>query len=223
MSLFGLRLLRSSTVADKIKEAKAEGVQELKDAAEKALSDLKKARRMNVEQAFKCDGVQYYRLGQLHDMPNERLQAALTYTEEYNLRLTTDYLKEYHQECTKQIEALRVHVATPVNGKLRLDLAFNSLQELDVRLKHLKERTELLISPETVYKIASVVLFTEEENLDSFDFSLGRKKIESWKKAGLDAFFLMQRLGNLINWKLELNSDLKTYMSAVEKIEDPES
>ena len=70
----------------------------------------------------------------------------------------------------------------------------------------------MIVDPDIVFKIASVVYFTKDESPWSYDFKYNKKKIEKWKLLDLKDFFFMIRVQDLIPIGDLSKTDFATYM-----------
>jgi len=83
--------------------------------------------------------------------------------------------------------------------------------------QQLKERLEMIYETDIIYKIASVVYFTKDENPYEYDDLVGREKIDLFKSKG-DAFFFGTLFKNLIGSQDISDKDLATYMKVGKEI-----
>jgi len=153
-----------------------------------------------VKKAMIIDGVQYYQFEDINNMMTGRAFTAIDYYNELSMRCTREYLTE-HCEAMESI------------------LSKESISVLDIAKLHqqLKERLTMIIDPDIVYKIASVVFFDKNEQPYAYDFKYNQKKIQEWKKLGTD-FFLHIPLNDLIP-ALDLSeADLVTYMNVAQNL-----
>lgn len=135
-----------------------------------------------VVEAFKYEGITYFRFDDQFKLPTGRGLCALTIYEEFNMRADREYL-EAHIRATEIIlntNPIKLTVLAQINSNL-------------------KERLNLALFPDHVYKLASVVFFDETESPYNYDYAYNKKKIEKWKASGgmLD-FFLKTPLRDLI-------------------------
>jgi len=146
-----------------------------------------------VEKAMVIDGVQYYQFSDINNMMTGRAFTALDFYNELSMRCTREYLTE-HCDAMESI----------LNG--------GSIDLINIAQLHtqLKERLTMILDPDIVYKIASVVYFDENEQPYTYDHRYNQKKIEKWKTLDAD-FFLQIPLNDLIPF-LDLSEvDLKNY------------
>lgn len=135
-----------------------------------------------VVEAFKLDGVTYYMFEDQFKVPAGRGLCALTIYEEFNMRTTREYL-EAHVRATELL----------INSN---PIKLTTIAQIN---QNLKERLQLALFPDHIYKLASVIFFDQTESPYNYDYAYNAKKIEKWKAAGgtLD-FFLKTPLKDLI-------------------------
>lgn len=125
-----------------------------------------------VKPAFTHEGVEYFMFVNEQNMPAERAFAAMDIYEELNQRITREYLESYFEavlQATNKGDLVKVANMTTFA----------------------KQRLDHITNVEILYKLASVLYFTKEENCYSYDYEFNEKKIASWKKSkDIDAFFL---------------------------------
>jgi hypothetical protein len=157
-----------------------------------------------LEFAFTCDGTDYFEFKDKNSMPFQRGLDALIFFEELQNGVTKDYLKNHVEVMKKCLE--------PKQGK-SIDL-----KNLFVELARFEERMNYILSPEIIYKVASVAFIDEKENVLKYDHEYNKHKIESWKNSG-DNFFLHQPLRKLIPFLNEFGDNSQMYLRIVEQIE----
>lgn len=133
--------------------------------------------------AFDFGGKRYFMFEQTDEIPTGRNLAALTIYAEMDMRVDREYLQDYCkaiEKVTSDPKKINIGVLVQLNNNLR-------------------ERLELMVLPEFVYKLASVIFFDETESPYRYDFEYNKKKIQAWKEDGatLD-FFLKTPLSDLI-------------------------
>lgn len=153
---------------------------------------------VTTEFAFSIDGVDYFKCagGEFTNMPFNRAEKAMVFYEELKANLDYEYLKWV----TDEIDALCNA------GKLTGVVSINSL---------LKERLSLAPEPDLVMKLASVMYFDANESVYDYDFAYNKKKIASWKKHKLDAFFLKMPIQELLPHIDFSKIDLRTFTEAM--------
>lgn len=148
-----------------------------------------------IEPAFMVGGVQYYQFQDVFNIPCERGLMALAVYEETRMRCSREYL-EKHVETVKEI----LHSSTIDVYKL------NALNE------QMRERLNLVLDTDLLYKLASIVFFDETENPAIWEYNQAKKKIELWQKhSSVAAFFLQKPLVELIPFLQKLDFDLDEY------------
>jgi hypothetical protein len=152
------------------------------------------------------NGVQYFMHKDPLNMLAGRGLTSLVFMEELLMRCEVSYLKDH-------IAAMEKVLSDPKAINLQTIFKLNL---------NLKERVELLAAvPDQVYKMASVVFFTEQESPFRYDLQAGKEKIERWKKdPDTYAFFLQTPLGDLIPSLRLAEGSSGTYLAMVQKISD---
>ena len=157
-----------------------------------------------LEFAFECNGTRYYEFKDKNAMPFNRGLDALIFFEELQNGVTRDYILN-HIEVMKKCTEVK-------NGK-SLDL-----KNMFIEIARFEERLKYIISPEIIYKVASVAFVDEKESVLRYDHEYNKHKIESWKKYG-DGFFLHEPLKKLIPFLNTYADSSLTYLRVVDKIE----
>lgn len=152
-------------------------------------------------EAFKMGGRTFYMFDDVFNVPYERGLKSLVYYEEFRMRINKEYM-------TLHIEAM---------DKLLSDPKKIDIGKIAILNKQLKERLELIIEPDMLYKLASVVFFDKNEKPWSYEFEYANKKIEFWKKHCTNqSFFLETPLVKLIPFLKLSETNLNTYSTVVE-------
>ena len=157
-----------------------------------------------LEFAFECNKVKYYEFKDKNSMPFQRGLDALIFFEELQNGVTRDYILN-HIEVMKKCTEVK-------NGK-SLDL-----KNMFIEIARFEERLKYIISPEIIYKVASVAFIDDKESVLRYDHEYNKHKIESWKKYG-DGFFLHEPLKRLIPFLSQYGETSQTYLRIVEQIE----
>lgn len=157
-----------------------------------------------VSEAFKLDGITYYMFDNSFEIPSGRGLCALTIYEEFDQRCTKEYLKAH-------VRATELILSDPKKININLLAVIN---------RNLKERLELAVFPEHIYKLASVIFFDDTESPYSYDFQYNNKKIEKWKAAGgtLD-FFMKTPLKDLIPSLRLQGPNAQTFFQVADEID----
>lgn len=132
-----------------------------------------------IQKVAKVKGRQLYQFKNLLDMPHDRYNKATRFVTEFDMRIDADILKKSIQDCLKYSNEGNF---TKVIGILNL----------------LEEHTNMLISIEASYRLASCIYFWKDENLNDYDFEIGDEKVTLFKEIGFDSFFLSKPMNNFI-------------------------
>lgn len=132
-----------------------------------------------IQKVAKIKGRQLYQFKSLLDMPHDRYNKATRFVTEFNMKLDADILQKSIEDSLKYANEGNF---TKVIGILIL----------------LQQHTEMLISIESSYRLASCVYFWKNEDLDDYDFEIGDEKISLFKEIGFDSFFLSKPMNNFI-------------------------
>lgn len=157
-----------------------------------------------VVEAFKLNGITYYMFDDSFKVPSGRGLCALTIYEEFEQRCTKEYLKTH-------CRAVEVILSDPKK------ININALAIIN---RNLKERLDLAVFPDHIYKLASVIFFDDTESPYSYDFSYNNKKIEKWKASGgtLD-FFMQTPLKDLIPSLKLAGLNAQTYFQVASEVD----
>ena len=132
-----------------------------------------------IQKVTKIKGRQLYQFKNLLDMPHNRYNKATRFVTEFDMRIDADILRKSIQDCLTYSNEGNF---TKVIGILNL----------------LEEHTNMLISIEASYRLASCIYFWKDENLDDYDFEIGDEKITLFKEIGFESFFLSKPMNNFI-------------------------
>lgn len=149
--------------------------------------------RHEIKLAFVHKGVEYFMFQNEQNIVSERAFSAIDVYEELNQRITREYLEGYFAA---------VLAATNAGDLVKVaNLTSNAMQ----RLAH-------ITNVEILYKLASVLYFTKEENHYTYDREYNEKKIAKWKEdKDIDAFFFEfahGKLSALFRWIYNEYADL---------------
>lgn len=165
--------------------------------------------RYKVVPAFRLGGTDYYMFENPMHVPSGRQLAALALYEEMNMRVDAEFLQKHTAAVEKVLSDPR---------KINIGV----LAQLN---QHMKERLELLPLQDQVLKFASVIFFTDDESIFSYDYDFNRKKVERWKrelkgnKNMLD-FFLSTPLVQLIPSLNTVATTSQTYLGIQQRINE---
>lgn len=153
--------------------------------------------------AFMAGGVQYYEVPGLFNSPYRRALAAASIYEEVQMRVTREYLL--------------AHLGS-VNKALSDSKSINVL-EIAKYYKELEDRVNWIVSPESIYKLASVVYFDQNESIYDYNQQYAVDKIKLWKKEKVADFFLQEPIKKFIPHSNLPDNDLVTYIETALKME----
>lgn len=133
--------------------------------------------------AFEYGGKKYFMFADQTEVPTERGFAALMVYNEMDMRVDREYLELHCRAMDKLLSDPK---------KIQIGYIAQITQNL-------KERMDLMVMPDFIYKLASVVFFDESESPYKYDMDYNAKKIAAWKgdRATLD-FFLKTPLVDLV-------------------------
>lgn len=166
--------------------------------------DIWKDSRFVIKHAFTSNGIDYYCMDDLVNMPYERALTAIDFYNEFSMGVDVEFLK--------------MHVAK-VRELLTTKRTINVF-EINKINEQLAERIEFIHSPNLIYKLASVVYFDSNEDPTTYDFKYNDEKIKRWKREYKDgSFFLLKPIQELVPFLKESELNLKIYQEMWEKVE----
>lgn len=132
-----------------------------------------------IDFAFDIEGEEFYCFKNLADMPQERYYKVSEFVTEADNKVTRLVLLDYLSEMNRMInEGNFGKVASLVDG--------------------LEYRASMLIETETMYRLASAIFFTLEEDLTTYDIDFNDQKVEVFKKNKIEDFFLKEPVSKFI-------------------------
>lgn len=132
-----------------------------------------------VEFAFSIGNVNYYSYVNPFNVPYARAMAASAIFEEFEMRMTKDFIK---------------YIMNGVEEKLKA----HDTKGIYKLFSLCEERMAMDFELNTLYKLASVYYFDENESMLTYDVIYNAKKIESFKNEKLKSFFLQSPLRQLL-------------------------
>ncbi len=154
--------------------------------------------------AFRCGITDYYHLANDAQIPAKRWAYLRQYFHEMEMRMTRETLLEFVTAIEKAVN--------PGKGESI------EIGKIDRLAKEMKDRTEWLFEPETLYRMASVVYFPLNEDIADYDERFNARKINHFKKKELMPFFL-KKLNENTNGLLNMSTeDLQAYSQKVQAI-----
>ncbi len=132
-----------------------------------------------IEFAFEINGVEYWQFKNLADMPSERYYAVSERITEVEMRIDRVSLLEYMDK-----------IDTLINQ--------GNFGRVGAIVEEIKYRTKMLVETETLYRLASCVFFTLDEDLTTYDVDYNDEKVVIFKKEKINDFFLKEPVKKLI-------------------------
>ena len=145
----------------------------------------------------KFKGRTLYQYKSLLDMQHKRYNTCTRLSTEFSMRLDADILKK------------------SIDSALKFANEGNFTKVIGI-LQILNAHTEMLISLDASYRLASCVYFWIDENLDDYDFEIGDEKIQLFKEIGFESFFLNKPMNSFIT-QMSLSADDLRVCSQAEK------
>lgn len=137
---------------------------------------------VQTEYAFSLNGTDYFCCSDFINMPVRRAEKANVFYEELKANIDFEYLDWFTKEisaCIDSKEGVKIGAIAQLNGLL-------------------KERLTLAPDPQLLLKLATVVFFDKNENINDFDFKYNEKKRSEFQKAGIDVFFCTMPTSKLV-------------------------
>lgn len=154
-----------------------------------------------VKYAFTCAGVEYFQFADFNNTPSVRGLKTMVFYEEMRMKCTLEYL-HLHAEAVDNI--------------LTQDKI--NIFEIKKLNEQLKQRLNLAVDTEMLYKIASIVFFDKNENVEDYDYAYNAKKIQHWKKEVAESFFLQQPLQELLPVLKDFDGNFQMFSQVVEEM-----
>ncbi len=154
--------------------------------------------------AFTLGGVNYYQFDNDYQVPSGRQMGAIAIYNEMQMKVDREYL------------TMHVNAMDRLLAKQPTVLDLTNMARLNM---HLKERLDLMVMPDFVYKLASVLFFDETESPYFYNPEYNEKKIALWKASdGTLDFFLQMPLEGLIPSLNGQPVDLRTYLPIADQV-----
>lgn len=155
------------------------------------------APQKGLEFLFECGGQNFYHYPDELMMPAMRALSATDMYEELSCRIEKSYLKVYFQSVIDLVN----------KGKI---------MELATITKLAMDRLDHITHIDMVYKLASILYVSEDEDPNRFSLSYSEKKIKLWKEFGGDteSFFLSKPIGELVPFSALSKSSIQAYSVA---------
>lgn len=159
--------------------------------------------KYKVEPAFELGGIRYYQFSNQEEAPTGRQFAALAVYNEMEMRCDREYLELHCKAMDKLLsDPKKIHIGyiAQINANLQ-------------------DRLGLMVTPDFIYKLASVVFFDESESPYKYDYAYNETKIAKWKQDGgtLD-FFLRTPLKSLVPFLTAQENVSEIYSQVAEQV-----
>ncbi|GEO08754.1 hypothetical protein [Segetibacter aerophilus] len=151
--------------------------------------------------AFTVAGRDFFQFADFNNMPALRGLKTTVFFEETKMKTTLEFLK------------LHTEAIDSVLNRSKIDIF--AIKQLNDQLK---QRLEMALDTELLYKIASIVFFDSNEDIRDYDFAYNLKKVEFWKKHKGADFFLLMPLQQLMPILGSISSSLPQYSEVVESL-----
>lgn len=157
-----------------------------------------------VEEAFKVNGIQYYRFIQELSMPVQRYMIMQTLLVAKDLGMDRDLLLGYIKNMQKAVNGAK--------GMIDLTTVIKTLGQMESRVS-----TAEIFEIDTTYALATIIYFDETEDLYGYDRNYNKKKADSWREAKVIDFFYTKPMDELLGLKNTSAQDLLTFIEAQEE------
>ena len=153
-----------------------------------------------IEKVFVIDGVNYYKYQDISKVKNRRIHIINDFYNELAMGATRDFLLKH----TEAIDTILSSSTIDIFKIKTLNMQF-------------QERLDMIYVTDIIYKIASVIYFTKDEDYMDYDDLLGREKVKLFKaqdkKDKKMSFFFGTLFSNIIGSTNISDKDLITYMT----------
>jgi len=145
-----------------------------------------------VEYGFTIDGQDYYQMKSILDMPALRYMKIEEFIRDAEMRISS---KELSELMDNQIEFIN-------KGEL------NNVAAIAMGIQH---RLTQFMDTDTFYRLFSCAFFTLEEQLNDYDYTIGDKKIEAFRKEPASAFFFRKPIKEYLPQVNISKNDMNTF------------
>ena len=146
-------------------------------------------------------GLNFFEFVDFNEMPVQRALYTLTILNEVSQKLTKERLIAF-------LDAIEATINSPT-------VQLVEVMKLTIALR---ERVEMIMEPESLYKLSSVVYFTEEENPNDYSQTKSYEHIKLFKKCSETSFFLSQPIKKCMPQHNLSDEDLIKYLEIAKKI-----
>jgi len=157
-----------------------------------------------IEKIATIDGRDLFAFKDLLDMPIKRHDKCMRFALEWNMHIDMETLQETHKEIIEDI------------GMMDCNNMKSLKRKIFALLDNLTRMTELTLSAEASYRLASCSYFWIDEDLTDYDFEIGDEKIDLFKKMSFDDFFLSEPMNKFLP-RINLSAQDLQLFSLIEK------
>jgi hypothetical protein len=152
-----------------------------------------------IEYVDTLEGRKLFKFKELADMPHGRYNFCTRFSTEINMRMDAETSKDIDEEIYTYFMLDKPGIK---DKKKAMELIRTRIQ-----------MSEMLISGEASYRLASCVYFWETEDLTDYDYAIGDEKIEIFKRNNFDNFFFTEPMKNFLP-QMDISArDLKVFSS----------
>ena len=178
---------------------------------------LFKDAQMVIVDAFTLDGKRYFMPQSIDELPAERAMYFHLYYEEFRMRCDREYLEAHNKAVTNQCNKIN-ELFNAESGKVNIPEVLKHLSNIQMLTTQIDERLKYIIHPDHVLKIASVVIFDENEHPAKYDVAYNQKKIELWKKKSICQQLLEIPFLKLIAFTDDAKNNFQTYSEEMDRL-----
>lgn len=161
----------------------------------------------NVQFAFTCKGKDYYTFTDEANIPVGRWLGISLQNLIHRSRIDPEYINVVHEAICTNLDDLHKKA---ISG----DDFSKNLNEIKMIMADVKVRSDQVFNIEYALREASILFFTEDEDLYSYDLELNQAKMLEFAQSGLSSFFLQKPLRKLIPYTQISQEDLKIILQA---------
>jgi hypothetical protein len=159
------------------------------------------AHKHEIEYAFTSGGIEYYQFTDFSNMPPLRGLKTMVFYEEMRLKCTMEFLDLHTKAVDEILNSTKINIF-----------------ELKKLNDQLKQRLNIALDTELIFKIASIMFFDKNEDFTDYDFDYNAKKVLNWKNNDGADFFLHKPLQEILPILKDVNENLAMYSKVVEQM-----
>jgi len=157
-----------------------------------------------IEHVFTLAGQHFYKLSNELELSETRWAYLRQYYHEMEMRMTKDSLLEF-------CDAIKKACNPPKGQSIEIG-------RIDRLADEMKDRCEWLLEPDSLFRFASVLYFTFEEDITGYDEKYNKKKIELFKKKELMPTLLQTLKNEQLGLLGMSETDLKNYLEKAKQM-----